>query len=424
MGNSCTADEVLAFILLSCSSHTARASFASVSFSTRPLLHLPPRASPPPFTLCPGRPRASGVSHRAASSAPCGVLLLAPTSERRSPSLTHSTRATMAVAAPHPGRISWTQTALAELDIEDLLDSWQDSWGGLSGGQGTFVPLEEGADLEPRPHSPSPAPKPRLSRTSSLLQLAVEPSASTAAHLQRGGPRQRSPSSNNSSNASSPIESLDPGYDFFQFPPTPSGVTCAPPPTSSAPADSTKRERGEIVSLEDIFGATPGRSSPFPTLSSTSHLATSSHPAPRAPSLLKNVRALAERFEANLPPAPVLATTSNHHSSGGGASTPRPSLAPSSASIASGSTGSGSGSSASTARAENRPLAMYPRPPPAPRGAQQYPRPPPLSKEKKARKNAGVEGGDGGEGGVVRKEGGGKTWGVGGISVRGGFALR
>ncbi|GAA5930936.1 hypothetical protein JCM3775_000757 [Rhodotorula graminis] len=327
----------------------------------------------------------------------------------------------MAVApAQAAARMSWTHTSLAELAIEDMLEAWD--WAG----QGGFVPHHD----EPAVGAAATtAPRSRLPRTSSLMQLAVGPGA-VAQPGQRDA-RSRAPSSS-SSNAS-PVEALDPGFDSFHRAPTPSGMPALPPSSPPPHHELPTSTSSDLVSLDDIFGAATGRSSPFPTLSSTTHLPTSAPPRPSG--LLKNVRALAERLDANLPPAPVLAASlpppSHVHPP---APRPRPSVAPSSASIASGSTGSdsfsgGSGSSTSTARAENRPLAMYPRPPPAPRGAQQYPRPPPSPKEKKGRK--AVQGGaarglgeedEEGPASAARKEGA-KGW-RSGLSVRGGSSLR
>ncbi|BGP40631.1 hypothetical protein JCM10450v2_004626 [Rhodotorula kratochvilovae] len=267
----------------------------------------------------------------------------------------------MAVAAMHAPRISWTQTDLAELDIEDLLGAWDDV-----GGWAAFAPVED----PPPSRSASPAPRQRLPRTSSLLQLAVEPLSPSKAALQTAAPFP-DPRGRSASSGSSPVESPDPGFDFFQFPPI---APPSPPRPSSTPETLPKSTSADLISLDDIFGPSSNvaRASPFPT----TPLPPPSASLPSAPA----ARALASHFEANLPPLPAAAR--------------RPSIAPSSISIASSGGGSGSasfsgsGSSSSTARAAAaRPLAMYPRPPPAPRGgAQQYPRPPPPPKEKRGRK--------------------------------------
>ena len=326
----------------------------------------------------------------------------------------------MAVApAQAAARMSWTQTSVAELAIEDMLEAWD--WAGQAA---AFVPHED----EPAHGAVSAATaRSRLPRTSSLLQLAVEPLAPF--HPCKPSARSKAPSS---SSSASPVEALDPGFDHFNRAPIPSGLPAprspSPPPP---PRDLPTSTSGDLVSLDDIFGAAPGRSSPFPTLSSTTHLPPSAPPRPAG--LFKNVRALAERLDANLPPAPVLVTSlpPPSHTHPPPSARARPSVAPSSASVASGSTGSGSfsggsGSSTSTARAENRPLAMYPRPPPAPRGAQQYPRPPPAPKEKKGRKGVQGEGagapGENEDPAAARKEGA-RGW-MGGLSVRGGGGNR
>ncbi|GAA5906788.1 hypothetical protein JCM8208_000039 [Rhodotorula glutinis] len=318
----------------------------------------------------------------------------------------------MAVApAQAAARMSWTQTNLAELAIEDMLEAWD--WAG----QAACIPHDDEPALGA---AATAASRSRLPRTSSLLQLAVGPGA--AVQPGKRDARSRVPSSS-SSNAS-PIEALDPGFDVFQRAPVPSGMPALRPASPPAPELPTSTS-GDLVSLDDIFGAAPGRSSPFPTLSWTTHLPSAAPPRPSG--LLKNVRAFAERLDANLPPAPVLAASlpppSHAHPSPARA---RPSVAPSSASVASGSTGSGSfsggsGSSTSTARAD-RPLAMYPRPPPAPRGAQQYPRPPPPPKEKRGRKGAQGEGA-GGPGENEDPTAARKGW-MGGLSVRGGGSTR
>ncbi|GAA5851111.1 hypothetical protein JCM9279_000326 [Rhodotorula babjevae] len=322
----------------------------------------------------------------------------------------------MAVApAQAAARMSWTQTSVAELAIEDMLEAWD--WAG----QGAFAPHDDEPALGGA--APTAAARSRLPRTSSLLQLTVEPGAA----VQLGKRDVRSRAASSSSSSASPIEALDPGFDSVRHAPIPSGIPAlrpaSPPPTPRELPTSTS---GDLVSLDDIFGAAPCRSSPFPTLSSTTQLPPSAPPRPSG--LFKNVRALAERLDANLPPAPVLVTSlppaSRAHPP---PPRPRPSVVPSSASVASGSTGSGSfsggsGSSTSTARAENRPLAMYPRPPPAPRGAQQYPRPPPPPKEKKGRKGAKGER-EGGPGENEDPAAARKGW-MGGLSVRGGGSAR
>ncbi|GJN91010.1 hypothetical protein Rhopal_004024-T1 [Rhodotorula paludigena] len=148
----------------------------------------------------------------------------------------------------HAVRNSWTQTDLAQLDIEDILDAWEATV----------------ADWTPLP--PSPTPKPRDSAISTV-------------------------------SSSMTADSLSPELAAFPFAPV------SPASLASTAPSTPPKNSDELIGLDDLF--LPTRSSAFNTFTSPSKTASSSaSPAPPTQRRPSAVRALAERFEANLPPAP------------------------------------------------------------------------------------------------------------------------
>ncbi|BGP00024.1 hypothetical protein NBRC10513v2_004246 [Rhodotorula toruloides] len=177
----------------------------------------------------------------------------------------------MATTFSHVPRVSWTTTDLSELDIEDMLETWDET-------VTDYIASYAGEGV-PSPVSPtfsSAASSPRLPRTSSLLHLQpttlppMQPAVSSYSSL---------------------------AFDAFRFP---SSDSLSPPtpsspaglfPTDSPPLD---RETDDMLDLDEFFG-TP-RASPFPTFGPRTNA---------RPDTSSAIRAFAKRLEANLPPPPV-----------------------------------------------------------------------------------------------------------------------
>ncbi|BGP25174.1 hypothetical protein JCM10295v2_004094 [Rhodotorula toruloides] len=233
----------------------------------------------------------------------------------------------MVAALTHVPRVSWTTTDLSELDIEDMLETWDETvtdYIESYAGAGVSSPLS--------PTSSSGASSPRLPRTSPLLHLQpttlppMQPAISSPCIVVHS---ERRPSDASLLGLSSL------SFDAFRFPSSSDSLS---PPTPSSPADffpsssaspQTHRETDDMLDLDEFFGA--ARSSPFPTFESRLNA---------RPDTGSAIRAFAKRLEANLPPPPVPVPPSQ-----------RVSIAPSTASCAE-----------SGRTATSRMTAVYPKP--------------------------------------------------------------
>ncbi|BGO91953.1 hypothetical protein NBRC10512_001094 [Rhodotorula toruloides] len=196
----------------------------------------------------------------------------------------------MAAVFTHVPRVSWTTTDLSELDIEDMLETWDETvtdYIASYAGEGVSSPVS--------PTFSSATSSPRLPRTSSLLQLqptTLPPMQPAISSHCLGIDTERRPSD------ASLLSPSSLAFDAFRFPSSSDSLS---PPTPSSPAglfpsDSPPLDRKteDMLDLDEFFG-TP-RASPFPTFGPRTNA---------RPDTSGAIRAFAKRLEANLPPPPV-----------------------------------------------------------------------------------------------------------------------